>query len=169
MAPPARKGHDWVVNAVGRRVPTHLDGRTWRPFAGAFATPGSGRRFAARVRPGTTGRSKVVPSIKAALELFGARDGWTLGFHHHLRNGEGVILPTLDAAVDMGLRDLRLAQVALFPTHERVIDLIRALFFHEITDVFDHRAERGVFDHVQLFRRCLRGPLIVKYGWMHFP
>ncbi len=125
MAPPARKGHDWVVNAVGRRVPTHLDGRTWRPFAGAFATPGSGRRFAARVRPGTTGRSKVVPSIKAALELFGARDGWTLGFHHHLRNGEGVILPTLDAAVDMGLRDLRLAQVALFPTHERVIDLIR--------------------------------------------
>jgi citrate lyase subunit alpha/citrate CoA-transferase len=67
----------------------------------------------------------MVPSIKAGLEAFGARSGWTLGFHHHLRNGEGVILPALDAATELGLRDIRLAQVALFPTHERVIDLIK--------------------------------------------
>ncbi|MCK4971669.1 MAG: citrate lyase subunit alpha, partial [Thermoplasmata archaeon] len=125
MAPPARKGTDWVVNAAGRRVPTKLDGREWRPFAGVGKTPGEGRRYGARLRPGTTGRSKIVPSIKAGLEAFGARNGWTLGFHHHLRNGEGVILPTLDAATELGLRDIRLAQVALFPTHERVIDLIR--------------------------------------------
>ena len=125
MAAPARQGSDWVVNAAGRRVPTRLDGRTWRPFAGIGRTPGEGRRHAARVRPGNQARSKLVPSIREALEGFGARDGWTLGFHHHLRNGEGVILPTLDAARELGLRDLRLAQVALFPTHERVIDLVR--------------------------------------------
>ncbi len=125
MAPPARKGTEWVVNAAGRRVPTKLDGREWRPFAGVGKTPGEGRRYGARLRPGTTGRSKIVPSIKAGLEAFGARNGWTLGFHHHLRNGEGVILPTLDAATELDLRDIRLAQVALFPTHERVIDLIR--------------------------------------------
>ncbi|NIP36937.1 MAG: citrate lyase subunit alpha [Thermoplasmata archaeon] len=124
MAPPARKGSDWVVNAAGRRVPTRLDGRTWRPFAGVGRTPGRGRRHAARLRPGTQGRDKRLPSIRAALENFGARDGWTLGFHHHLRNGEGVILPTLDAAREMGLRDLRLAQVALFPTHQRVIGMV---------------------------------------------
>lgn len=124
MAPPARKGSDWVVNAAGRRVPTRLDGRTWRPFAGIGMTPGEGRRHAARVRPGNRDRTKVVPTIRDALEGFGARDGWTLGFHHHLRNGEGVILPTLDAARDMGLRDLRLAQVALFPAHERVIEMV---------------------------------------------
>ena len=80
-------------------------------------TPGEGRRHAARIRPGNRDRTKVVPSIRDALERFGARDGWTLGFHHHLRNGEGVILPTLDTARDMGLRYLRLAQVALFPAH----------------------------------------------------
>lgn len=125
MAPPARKGTDWVVNAAGRRVPTRLDGRQWKPFAGVGRTPGEGRRHAARVRPGTHGRSKVQPSIKAGLEAFGARNGWTLGFHHHLRNGEGVILPTLDAATELGLKGLRLAQVALFPTHERVIDLVK--------------------------------------------
>jgi citrate lyase subunit alpha/citrate CoA-transferase len=124
MAPPARKGSDWVVNAAGRRVPTRLDGRTWRPFAGVGRTPGGGRRHAARVRPGSQGRDKRLPSIGAALEAFGARDGWTLGFHHHLRNGEGVILPTLDAAREMGLHDLRLAQVALFPTHQRVVDMV---------------------------------------------
>ena len=125
MAPPARKGTDWVVNAAGRRVPTKLDGREWKPFAGVGKTPGEGRRYAARLRPGTTGRSKTLPSIKAGLEAFGARNGWTLGFHHHLRNGEGVILPTLDGAAKLGIRDIRLAQVALFPTHERVIDLIK--------------------------------------------
>jgi len=125
MAASARQGSDWVVNAAGRRVPTRLDGRTWRPFAGIGRTPGDGRRHAARVRPGNRARSKLVPTIREALEGFGARDGWTLGFHHHLRNGEGVILPTLDAARELGLRDLRLAQVALFPTHERVIDMVR--------------------------------------------
>ena len=124
MAQPARMGSDWVMNAAGRRVPTRLDGRTWRPFAGLGRTPGRGRRHAARVRPGTRGRDKLVPSLRDALELFGARNGWTLGFHHHLRNGEGIILPTLDAARDMGLRDLRLAQVALFPGHQRVIEMI---------------------------------------------
>jgi citrate lyase subunit alpha/citrate CoA-transferase len=66
-----------------------------------------------------------VTNLREGLERLGARDGWTLGFHHHLRNGEGVILPTLDAATEMGLSDLRLAQVALFPSHERVIDLVR--------------------------------------------
>jgi citrate lyase subunit alpha/citrate CoA-transferase len=124
MAPPARKGSDWVVNAAGRRVPTRLDGRTWRPFAGIGMTPGEGRRYAARMRPGNRDRTKVAPSIRDALDMFGARDGWTLGFHHHLRNGEGVILPTLDAARELGLRDLRLAQVALFPAHERVIGMV---------------------------------------------
>jgi len=87
-------------------------------------TPGEGRRHAARVRPGNRDRTKVVPSIKDALQRFGARDGWTLGFHHHLRAGEGVILPTLDAARELGLRDLRLAQVALFPAHQRVIEMV---------------------------------------------
>jgi citrate lyase subunit alpha/citrate CoA-transferase len=76
------------------------------------------------MRQGNRDRTKMVPSLKAALERYGARDGWTLGFHHHLRNGEGVILPALDAAREMGLRDLRLAQVALFPTHQRVIDMV---------------------------------------------
>jgi citrate lyase subunit alpha/citrate CoA-transferase len=71
------------------------------------------------------GRSKLVSSIKDGLEALGAHDGWTLGFHHHLRNGEGIILPTLDAAVELGLHDLRLAQVALFPAHERVIELVK--------------------------------------------
>ena len=109
---------------MGRRVPTRLDGRAWRPFSGVGRTPGSGRRRAARVRPGTRDRDKLVPSIEEALQLFGAKDGWTLGFHHHLRNGEGVIMPTLEAAARLGLRDLRLAQVALFPVHEDVIGFI---------------------------------------------
>jgi citrate lyase subunit alpha/citrate CoA-transferase len=76
------------------------------------------------MRPGNRERTKLVPSIGAALQRYGARDGWTLGFHHHLRNGEGVILPALDAARELGLRDLRLAQVALFPTHQRVIEMV---------------------------------------------
>jgi citrate lyase subunit alpha/citrate CoA-transferase len=124
--PPARRGSGWALNAAGRRVPTSLDGRTWRPFAGARQTPGKGRRRAAPIRPGTDGRSKLVPSIEEALRALGAADGWTVGFHHHLRDGEGLIMPTLEAAASLGLKGLRLAQVALFPCHAGVVGHIES-------------------------------------------
>ena len=124
MAPRARKGARWVRNAAGRKVPRELDGRTWRPFAGAGRTPGRGMRRAPPIRKGSDGRSKLHPSIREVLEAYKAKSGWTFGFHHHLRNGEGLILPTLGAARELGLRRLRLAQVAMFPVHEPVIGFI---------------------------------------------
>jgi citrate lyase subunit alpha/citrate CoA-transferase len=86
----------------------------------------------------------LVPSIEDVLDRFGAEDGWTLGFHHHLRNGEGVILPTLEAARSLGLKGLRLAQVALFPAHEGVIEHIES----GLVDRIEGSMNGPVGDHV---------------------
>ena len=35
--------------------------------------------------------SKVVSSIQEAIQLAGLKDGMTISFHHHLRNGDYVL------------------------------------------------------------------------------
>jgi citrate lyase subunit alpha/citrate CoA-transferase len=69
--------------------------------------------------------SKVVSSLKIALKKCGIRNGATLSFHHQLRNGDYVVNMTLEAAKKNGLKNLRLAQTAMFDVHNPVIDYIK--------------------------------------------
>ncbi|MEM8819490.1 MAG: citrate lyase subunit alpha [Pseudomonadota bacterium] len=68
---------------------------------------------------------KVARSLDEAVERAGLRDGATISFHHHLRNGDGVLNAVLDACARAGLRGLRLAPSALFPVHEPLTRQIR--------------------------------------------
>ncbi|MEM7499232.1 MAG: citrate lyase subunit alpha [Pseudomonadota bacterium] len=61
--------------------------------------------------------TKRVTSLAAAIERAGLRDGGTVSFHHHLRNGDGVLNMVMDALEAAGLRALRLAPSSLFPVH----------------------------------------------------
>ena len=40
--------------------------------------------------------SKVVSSIREAIEKSGLRSGMTVGFHHHLRSGDYVLNMVMD-------------------------------------------------------------------------
>ena len=50
--------------------------------------------------------SKLVSDIKEAIKLTGLRDGMTISFHHHLRNGDMVAVMVLDAICELGIKDL---------------------------------------------------------------
>ena len=41
--------------------------------------------------------SKLVKDMKEAIRLSGLKDGMTISFHHHLRNGDMVAVMVLDA------------------------------------------------------------------------
>ncbi len=121
---------EFVKNAIGRMVPTEADGRKLTPFQGAFADP-----LAKGNRPGPPiphshpehkgGERKLLGSIKEAIQKTGLRDGMTISFHHHLRDGDFVVNMVLEACAEMGLRDLTLAPTALFPCHIPIIDHIK--------------------------------------------
>lgn len=50
--------------------------------------------------------SKLVASIKEAIEKCGLQDGMTISFHHHMRNGDYVLNMVLEQIAQMGYKNL---------------------------------------------------------------
>ena len=69
--------------------------------------------------------SKLVKNIKEAIQLAGLKDGMTISFHHHLRNGDMVAVMVLDAICEMGIKDLNVNISSVFDTHAPFIEYIR--------------------------------------------
>lgn len=68
---------------------------------------------------------KLVKDLKTALKEAGIKDGDTLSFHHHMRNGDYVLNMALAAADDLGVKNLKINASALFAIHEPLLDLIK--------------------------------------------
>jgi len=98
-----------VKNAAGRTIETAIGDKTLKPFAGA-------KKY--------SWCSKVT-SLTDALKKCGLKNGNTLSFHHQLRNGDNVINMTLAAARDLDVKNIRMAQTAIFNVHEPVIGFIK--------------------------------------------
>ena len=135
MSTKGREPVEWVVNAVGRRVPVTVNSQPARPFAGISAPAPAGSKHGPPVRSAAdypASGDKRVPDLKTALERCGLRDGMTISTHHHLRNGDRVALAALQAAAELGTKDLVWLPSASFPCHAPVIDLMRDGAVHHI-------------------------------------
>lgn len=116
-----------MVNGMDRRFPEFIEGYgPVKRFAGAFTNIGAVTRAPVRLCPVRPGASKVLPSIRAAIEACGLKDGATVSFHHHLRNGDDVLRAVMAEIAALGLRDIRVAPSSLFPVHAPLVDHIRS-------------------------------------------
>ena len=70
-----------------------------------------------------TGRTpgKCLSGLADAVAATGLRDGATISFHHHLRNGDAVLNTVVNMLAVAGLRDLHLAVTSLFPVHAPLV------------------------------------------------
>ena len=104
-----------MINKVGRRLPEQIEhyGKV-TPFAGAFALTKDGVKTGARLKSIKRGEEKLVPSIRAAIEKSGLRNGMTVSFHHHMRNGDKVVNLVMQEIAAMGIKDIRLAASGIF-------------------------------------------------------
>jgi len=124
-----------VENALGRRVPTRVNGREQVPYRGVGGHRPIGAKHGPPVRSCADfppDGDKRVPSLARAFELCGLRDGMVLSTHHHLRNGDRVATRALETAAAMGVRDLMWFPSASFPCHASVIDLMESGAVHHI-------------------------------------
>jgi len=124
-----------VENAVGRRVPTSVNGAAQVPYKGVGNHVPTGRKHAPRVASCANypaDGNKLVGSIEEALRLCGLRDGMTISNHHHLRNGDRIALEVLETAGRMGVKDLMWFPSASFPCQEPVMGLMDAGVVHHI-------------------------------------
>lgn len=69
--------------------------------------------------------SKLVASIKEAIEKCGLQDGMTISFHHHMRNGDYVLNMVLEQIAQMGYKNLTVNASSVFDVHEPIIGHIK--------------------------------------------
>ena len=122
-------------NAVGRRVPTMVNGRPQIPYLGVGKYQPRGRKAASPIRSNKdypeNGDKRVV-DLESALRKCGLRDGMVISNHHHLRDGDKVALMALQAAAKIGVKNLLWFPSASFPSQKGAIELMEQGVIHHI-------------------------------------
>ena len=68
---------------------------------------------------------KLVASIREAIIASGLKDGMTVSFHHHMRNGDYVLNMVMEEIANLGIKDLTVNATALFDIHMPLIEHIK--------------------------------------------
>ena len=70
--------------------------------------------------------SKLVNSIREAIQLSGLKDGMTVSFHHHLRNGDFVLNMVMEQVAELGIKDINVNASSLFDVHAPILEHIQS-------------------------------------------
>ena len=68
--------------------------------------------------------NKLVKTLREAVVLSGLKDGMTVSFHHHLRNGDFVLNMVMDEIASLGIKDISVNASSLFDVHMPLISHI---------------------------------------------
>lgn len=101
--------------------------------------------------------NKIVPSLEDAIIKSGLKDGMTISFHHHFRNGDHIVNMVVDKLAEMGFKNLTLAASSLASIHSHLIEHIKnGVITHiETSGMRGELAEqvsRGLIDCPVVFR-----------------
>lgn len=69
--------------------------------------------------------NKMVENISELFDKLEIKDGATLSFHHHLRNGDFVLNMVFEEVKRRGIKDITLVASSIFPCHEPIVPLIK--------------------------------------------
>ena len=72
----------------------------------------------------STRQASKVTTLLNAIESAGLKDGMTISFHHHLRNGDHVMLYVLSVLKEKGIRDLTLSASSISKAHDSILPFI---------------------------------------------
>ena len=137
---------------------------------GAFA--GAGQKKTATFRERYHQQNKVVPSLEEAIRRTGLKDGMTISFHHHFRNGDHIINMVVDKLAEMGYKNLTLAASSLASVHAPLVRHIKnGVITHiETSGLRGELAEeisRGLMDCPVVFRSHGGRASAIRSGDLH--
>ncbi len=116
-----------MINKVGRDIPQAvLDATHKEVFQGSFAKQGvtytrAANKSTVNVDPT---HSKLVNSIDDVLKKCGLKDGMTLSFHHHFREGDLVVNMVMKAVHDLGVKDITICASSLGKANDAIVPYI---------------------------------------------
>ena len=85
--------------------------------------------------------NKLVGSIREAIIQSGLKDGMTVSFHHHLRNGDFVLNMVMEQIAQLGIKDINVNASSLFDAHAPILDHIKN---HVVTGISADYIAAGV-------------------------
>lgn len=111
-----------MKNSIGREIPEYIE-NYGKPklFEGPFENIKEGSRKQPVINCVKPGEDKVLESIKKAIEKCGLKDGMTISFHHHLRNGDKVMNLVMEEIANMGIKNIRVAASSIFPVNQSLV------------------------------------------------
>ncbi len=116
-----------MINAVGRDIPEKvLQDTGMKVFQGAYARHNQTYKKAAPTVRGVVdpNESKMVGSIAEVLKKCGIKDGMTLSFHHHFREGDYVVNMVMEEVHKMGIKDITICASSLGKAHNPIVPMI---------------------------------------------
>ncbi len=115
-----------MQNGVNREVPLHIEGLgTLRPYQTKLSNGQAKNIEKLKDRQMNPNKNKMIDSLEKAIRATGLKDGMTISFHHHFRNGDFIVNMVLDVIAKMGFKDLVLASSSLNDVHAPLIGHIK--------------------------------------------
>lgn len=116
-----------MINKIGREIPDEILKQYHKEvFQGSNYRDNSRYHKAAPTIRGVVnpGQSKMVSSIREALEKCRLHDGMVLSFHHHFRDGDYIVNMVMAEVAAMGVRDITICASSLGSAHDPVAEYI---------------------------------------------
>jgi len=133
---------------------------------------GTAPKKTATFRERSAGQNKVVPSLEEAIRRTGLKDGMTISFHHHFRNGDHVMNMVVDKLAEMGYKNLTLAASSLAAVHAPLVEHIKnGVITHIETSgmrgMLAEEISRGLMDCPVVFRSHGGRAAAIRSGDLH--
>ena len=121
-----------MKNSIGRDIPENAI-KDMKLYQGEFAMDGSIVKVAPKVKSVMPGECKLLNNIKDAIVKCGLKDGMTISFHHHFREGDYILNKVVDTIASLGIKNLTLAPSSLSNVHKGILKHIKSGVISKIT------------------------------------
>lgn len=113
-----------VMNKVNRDIPQAFADQ-YNVYEGELANINTYQEASRHIQPKRPRDRKLVGSLREAIEKTGLKDGMTISFHHHFREGDFVMNMVMQEIADMGIKNLSIAPSSIANVHEPLIKHIK--------------------------------------------
>ncbi len=113
-----------MKNSIGRDIPENII-KDRKLYQSEFSLDSSILKAAPEIKPVKPGENKLLDNIEEAIKGCGLKDGMTISFHHHFREGDYILNIVVDTIAKLGIKDITLAPSSLGSIHKPLIEHIK--------------------------------------------
>jgi len=114
-----------MKNSIGREIPDEIINEE-KIYESPFALNGEVVKTAHSIKTVKPGDEKLLDNIEEAIVKCGLKDGMTISFHHHFREGDYILNMVVDIIAKLGIKNLTLASSSLSSVHKELVKHIKS-------------------------------------------